>query len=165
MSSRAINQRFPGSEELFIIASTDAKGGLKRPDVLRALHARLGRAAREANDERAFFARFVAELVEVNATPAADAVPPSGVSSASLPLAATTGLVELESVLDRLQRSNVKVILAGLTTEVSDLLERAYEAGQQPLLVALATAVSRPTLPELPRKMSANRLERTTRKP
>ena len=32
-----INARFPGSEELFIIARTDAKDGLKRPEVLRAL--------------------------------------------------------------------------------------------------------------------------------
>jgi anti-anti-sigma regulatory factor len=36
-----------------------------------------------------------------------------------------TGLVALESVLDRLHRSNVKVIFAGLTEEVSDILERA----------------------------------------
>ncbi|MCC7121833.1 MAG: MMPL family transporter [Gammaproteobacteria bacterium] len=36
-SSTAINQRFPGSEELFIIARTDAKGGLKRPEVIKAL--------------------------------------------------------------------------------------------------------------------------------
>lgn len=37
VSSRAINERFPGSEELFIIAGTSEKGGLKRPEVLRAL--------------------------------------------------------------------------------------------------------------------------------
>lgn len=37
VSSKAINQRFPGSEELFIIARTSEKGGLKRPEVLRAL--------------------------------------------------------------------------------------------------------------------------------
>jgi SulP family sulfate permease len=36
-----------------------------------------------------------------------------------------TGLVALESVLDRLHRSKVKVILAGLTPEVSELLDRA----------------------------------------
>lgn len=37
VSSTAINKRFPGSEELFIIAETEEKGGLKRPEVLRAL--------------------------------------------------------------------------------------------------------------------------------
>ena len=38
ISSKAINERFPGSEELFIIARTSEKGGLKRPEVLRALN-------------------------------------------------------------------------------------------------------------------------------
>ncbi|MBI2800287.1 MAG: MMPL family transporter [Gammaproteobacteria bacterium] len=37
ISSRAINKRFPGSEELYIVARTSEKGGLKRPEVLRAL--------------------------------------------------------------------------------------------------------------------------------
>lgn len=37
VSSRAINERFPGSEELFIVARTAEKGGLKKPEVLRAL--------------------------------------------------------------------------------------------------------------------------------
>lgn len=37
ISSKAINDRFPGSEELIIIARTDKKGGIKRPEVLRAL--------------------------------------------------------------------------------------------------------------------------------
>lgn len=37
VSSKAINDRFPGSEELFIIARTEEKGGLKRPEVIRAL--------------------------------------------------------------------------------------------------------------------------------
>jgi hypothetical protein len=37
LSSKAINDRFPGSEELFIIARTDEKGGLKRPEVIKAL--------------------------------------------------------------------------------------------------------------------------------
>lgn len=37
VSSKAINDRFPGSEELFIIARTDEKGGMKRPEVIRAL--------------------------------------------------------------------------------------------------------------------------------
>jgi hypothetical protein len=37
VSSKAINDRFPGSEELFIVARTDKEGGIKRPEVLRAL--------------------------------------------------------------------------------------------------------------------------------
>ncbi|RME64435.1 MAG: transporter, partial [Alphaproteobacteria bacterium] len=37
ISSKAINESFPGSEELFVIARTDEKGGLKRPEVLQAL--------------------------------------------------------------------------------------------------------------------------------
>jgi uncharacterized protein len=37
ISSKVINDRFPGSEELYIVAETDAKGGLKRSDVLNAL--------------------------------------------------------------------------------------------------------------------------------
>jgi predicted RND superfamily exporter protein len=37
VSSKAINAAFPGSEELFIIASTEEKGGLKKPEVIRAL--------------------------------------------------------------------------------------------------------------------------------
>lgn len=37
ISSRVVNDRFPGSEELYIIAETDEKGGLKRPEVLAAL--------------------------------------------------------------------------------------------------------------------------------
>ena len=37
ISSKAINSRFPGSEELFIIARTDSEGGLKRPEVLQAI--------------------------------------------------------------------------------------------------------------------------------
>ena len=37
VSSKAINDRFPGSEELFIIARTDEKGGIKRPEVIKAL--------------------------------------------------------------------------------------------------------------------------------
>jgi anti-anti-sigma regulatory factor len=36
-----------------------------------------------------------------------------------------TGLVALESMLDRLFRSRIKVIFAGLTPEVADLLDRA----------------------------------------
>ena len=37
VSSRVINENFPGSEELFVVAKTDEPGGMKRPDVLRAL--------------------------------------------------------------------------------------------------------------------------------
>ncbi|HSV70060.1 MAG TPA: MMPL family transporter [Methylibium sp.] len=37
LSTQAINARFPGSEELHIIARTEEKGGIKRPEVLRAI--------------------------------------------------------------------------------------------------------------------------------
>ncbi|MBL4612606.1 MAG: MMPL family transporter [Emcibacter sp.] len=37
VSSTAINTRFPGSEELYIIARTEEKGGLKKPEVIKAL--------------------------------------------------------------------------------------------------------------------------------
>ncbi|MCK0511478.1 efflux RND transporter permease subunit [Aromatoleum buckelii] len=37
VSSRAINHSFPGSEELYIVARTADKGGLKNPEVLRAI--------------------------------------------------------------------------------------------------------------------------------
>ncbi|GAC18658.1 efflux RND transporter permease subunit [Paraglaciecola arctica] len=37
LSSRTVNERFPGSEELYIIAETDTSGGLKRPEVLKSL--------------------------------------------------------------------------------------------------------------------------------
>ncbi|HFB63960.1 MAG TPA: transporter [Aeromonadales bacterium] len=37
VSSKAINGLFPGSEELYIIAHTDEKAGLKEPKVIRAL--------------------------------------------------------------------------------------------------------------------------------
>ena len=39
VSSKVINERFPGSEELYIVARTDKKGGMKRPDVLQAIEA------------------------------------------------------------------------------------------------------------------------------
>jgi sulfate permease, SulP family len=42
-----------------------------------------------------------------------------------VPTMDATGLVALESVLDRLYRSNVKVIFAGLTEEVNEILDRA----------------------------------------
>lgn len=37
ISSKLINDRFPGSEELYIVAEHEEKGGLKRPEVLSAL--------------------------------------------------------------------------------------------------------------------------------
>jgi SulP family sulfate permease len=42
-----------------------------------------------------------------------------------VPTIDATGLVALESVLDRLFRSKIKVIFAGLTPDVADLLDRA----------------------------------------
>jgi len=42
-----------------------------------------------------------------------------------VPTMDATGLVALESVLDRLHRSNVKVIFAGLTEDVNEILDRA----------------------------------------
>ena len=37
ISTKAINTRFPGSEELHVVARTDEKGGIKRPDVMAAI--------------------------------------------------------------------------------------------------------------------------------
>jgi predicted RND superfamily exporter protein len=37
LSTKAINTRFPGSEELHVIARTDEKGGIKRPEVMAAI--------------------------------------------------------------------------------------------------------------------------------
>lgn len=37
ISSKAVNDSFPGSEELYIVAETSEKGGIKRPEVLAAL--------------------------------------------------------------------------------------------------------------------------------
>jgi SulP family sulfate permease len=42
-----------------------------------------------------------------------------------VPTMDATGLVALESALDRLFRSKLKVIFAGLTSEVSEMLDRA----------------------------------------
>ncbi len=39
VSSRTVNERFPGSEELYIVAETSEPGGLKRPEVLQSLAA------------------------------------------------------------------------------------------------------------------------------
>jgi len=38
ISSQAINESYPGSEELFIIARTEKEGDMRRPDVLHALN-------------------------------------------------------------------------------------------------------------------------------
>ena len=37
VSSKSINDGFPGSEELYIVAETEEAGGLKRPEVIKAL--------------------------------------------------------------------------------------------------------------------------------
>lgn len=37
ISSKSINENFPGSEEMFVVARTSEPGGIKRPEVLRAL--------------------------------------------------------------------------------------------------------------------------------
>ena len=37
VSTKAINTRFPGSEELHVVARTDDKGGIKRPDVMAGI--------------------------------------------------------------------------------------------------------------------------------
>lgn len=37
LSTKAINTRFPGSEELHVVARTDEKGGIKRPEVMAAI--------------------------------------------------------------------------------------------------------------------------------
>ncbi len=37
VSSKNINSNFPGSEEMYVVARTDEPGGMKRPEVLRAL--------------------------------------------------------------------------------------------------------------------------------
>ena len=42
-----------------------------------------------------------------------------------VPTIDVTGLVALESVLDRLYRSNIKVIFAGLSEELHEILDRA----------------------------------------
>jgi SulP family sulfate permease len=62
-----------------------------------------------------------------------------------VPTVDATGLVALESVLDRLRRSKVKVIFSGLTPEVSEMLERAgivREAGKIAYAPDVETAVS-----------------------
>jgi SulP family sulfate permease len=63
----------------------------------------------------------------------------------NVPTMDATGLVALESVLDRLYRSKIKVIFAGLTPEVSALLERAgikREPGRLAYAPDVDTAIS-----------------------
>jgi SulP family sulfate permease len=62
-----------------------------------------------------------------------------------VPTMDATGLVALESVLDRLRRSNIKVIFAGLAPEVSEILERAgikRESGKLAYAPDIETAIS-----------------------
>ena len=62
-----------------------------------------------------------------------------------VPVMDVTGLVALESALDRLHRSKIKVIFAGLTDEVSSFLERAgikREAGKIAYAPDVETAIS-----------------------
>lgn len=42
LSAKAINARFPGSEELYVVARTEAKGGIREPQVLHALERVVG---------------------------------------------------------------------------------------------------------------------------
>ena len=62
-----------------------------------------------------------------------------------VPTIDATGLVALESVLDRLRRSNVKVIFSGLAPEVSEILDRAgikRESGKLAYAPDVETAIS-----------------------
>jgi sulfate permease, SulP family len=62
-----------------------------------------------------------------------------------VPTIDATGLVALESVLDRLRRSKIKVIFAGLVPEVGEMLERAgikREAGKIAYAPDVETAMS-----------------------
>ena len=62
-----------------------------------------------------------------------------------VPVIDATGLVALESVLDRLRRSRVKVIFAGLAPEVAQVLDRAgirREAGKLAYAPDVETAIS-----------------------
>ena len=62
-----------------------------------------------------------------------------------VPTMDATGLVALESVLDRLRRSNIKVIFSGLTPEVSEILDRAgikRESGKLAYAPDVETAIS-----------------------
>jgi sulfate permease, SulP family len=78
-----------------------------------------------------------------------------------VPTIDATGLVALESVLDRLFRSRIKVIFAGLTPEVSELLDRAgikREPGRLAYAPDVETAISLAIL-------HAARLRRSTELP
>jgi len=62
-----------------------------------------------------------------------------------VPTMDATGLVALESVIDRLHRSKIKIIFAGLSPEMSDLLGRAgikRELGKIAYAPDVETAVS-----------------------
>jgi len=62
-----------------------------------------------------------------------------------VPTMDATGLVALESVLDRLKRSKIKVIFAGVTPEVGDILDNAgieRRPGQIAFAPDLETAIS-----------------------
>jgi len=62
-----------------------------------------------------------------------------------VPTMDATGLVALESVLDRLRRSKIKVIFSGLTQDVSGMFERAgikREAGKIAYAPDIETAIS-----------------------
>jgi sulfate permease, SulP family len=62
-----------------------------------------------------------------------------------VPVIDATGLVALESVLDRLHRSKIKVIFAGLAPEVNDMFNRAgikREVGKIAYAPDVETAVS-----------------------
>jgi SulP family sulfate permease len=62
-----------------------------------------------------------------------------------VPTMDATGLVALESVLDRLHRSKIKIIFAGLKPEVSEILDRAgikREQGKIAYAPDVETAVS-----------------------
>jgi SulP family sulfate permease len=63
----------------------------------------------------------------------------------NVPAVDATGLVALESVLDRLKRSKIKIIFAGLTPEVSAVFERAgikREPGKIAYAPDVETAIS-----------------------
>jgi SulP family sulfate permease len=62
-----------------------------------------------------------------------------------VPTMDATGLVALESVLDRLKRSKIKVVFAGLTEEVASMFDRAgikREAGRIAYAPDVETAIS-----------------------
>jgi SulP family sulfate permease len=63
----------------------------------------------------------------------------------AVPTIDATGLVALESVLDRLRRSKIKVIFAGLAPEISEMLDRAgikRESGKIAYAPDVETAIS-----------------------